>query len=450
MNKDTPSWAFGRSAKGQVIDKTKDNPPPGNYDLPGTLDKRGASISGRHPDLAEKRTAFVPGPGAYDPSLRTDNPQFSIGRSTRDKDGRKSNDIPGPGSYNPAAQERASSAIVGKSTRTGLAQPSIVPGPGAYYSAEGKKPGPQFSFRAKVESKGREQSPGPGQYDHTGFGYVLERPSSAVWAADRSTHKENSLNKTMPGPGQYDLINQSRGPNYSFGSEQRKWLKEDPNPGPGTYSVPATVDRRSASISGRHPVVDKKEVPGPGTYNPSGRDKSPAFSVGRGQRSELATSGVGPGPGQYATRESLSRQGVRFGTGERDGDNRKTTVPGPGNYAVKTSIGEGPSYSLRGKVKADALPDNPGPGAYSHNPAAVQERSPQVSFSREGKGDTRNHSVDSTGPGMYYSPKQAAGVKWSFGQEKKGTVVKAEGPGPGAYELKSTIADLPGYSKSSK
>ena len=428
------------------MDKTKDNPPPGNYDLPNTLDKRGASISGRHPDLTEKRTAFVPGPGAYNPAVQSDNPQFSIGRSTRDKDGRKSNQVPGPGTYDPAAKQRASSAVVGTSQRAGIAQASDIPGPGTY-APGAQKDGPQFSFGGKHDLKDRERSPGPGQYDHNAFGYVLDRPASAVWGADRSTSKDNSLNRTMPGPGQYDPSEHHNGPNYSFGSEQRKW-KEDLNPGPGTYSVAAPADHRSASISGRHPIIDKKEVPGPGTYNPATRlDRPPAFSVGRGPRSELASSVEGPGPGQYAAREGLSRQGVRFGTGPRESEGRKETAPGPGNYAVRTSIGEGPSYSLRGKVKAETVEAVPGPGTYRQDSAAVHERPPQVPFGRESKSDLKDRSVDSTGPGMYYSPKQPDGIKWSFGQERKGTVVKAEGPGPGTYELKSTLADLPAYSR---
>lgn len=305
--KETPSWVFGRGSKEAFAGLIKDIPAPGTYTLPSTLDKRSYSISGRHPDVTEKRTAFVPGPGAYNTRGKGESPQFSLGKGKRWRDNERKGVVPGPGAYAPLSRPRAASAILGTSKRPGLTVPSFSPGPGAYVvSAE--KEGPQYSISGRYGVQQRANTPGPGQYDHSHYGYVLDRPATAVWGHDHKSSRD--LNQSVPGPGQYAPHSKPAGPNYSFGTEkQRNWLKDDPNPGPGTYVVKAPADKRAASLSSRHPILDKKVVPGPGAYSAQSQEKTPAYSVGRGHRSDIRTSKDGPGPGQYPLRDGLNRQG---------------------------------------------------------------------------------------------------------------------------------------------
>lgn len=445
--KESPSCVFARSSKDTGSANHQQVPPPGTYNLPSTLDKRSYSISGRHPDVGEKRTTFVPGPGAYDTRGKGESPQFSLGKGKRWRGSENKTEVPGPGAYPPPSRPRAASAILGTSKRPGLTVPSFSPGPGAYpVSAE--KAGPQYSISGRYQVQQRAHSPGPGQYDHSHYGYVLQRPASAVWGPDHQ--RSHDLNQSAPGPGQYPLHYKPAGPNYSFGTEkQRNWLKDDPNPGPGTYVVKAPADTRAASLSGRHPLKDPKVVPGPGAYSVKDQAKTPAFSVGRGLRSDISMAKDVPGPGQYAAKGSLSKQGGRIGTSTRKAGERVSTAPGPGNYAVGTTIGESPAYSLRGRYYTEKRQNVPGPGAYNQDADSILEHSPSVAFGRQSK-DPLPHSksTDSTGPGRYYSPLKPAGVQWSFGSEKKGTEFKSDIPGPGTYDVQSTIAVLPSYVKS--
>ena len=298
---------FGRGSKDAMKGLNKDFPAPGNYDLPSTLEKRSYSISGRHPDLSEKRTAFVPGPGAYDTRRRVETPLFSVGKGKRWRDDGRHKQVPGPGAYPVPTRPRTGSAILGTSKRPGLTVPSFSPGPGAY-TVSSEKVGPQFSIAGRYAKEKRAHTPGPGQYDHSHYGYVLDRPATAVLG--RANQRNKDLNQSAPGPGQYDPHFKSSGPNYRFGTEkQRDWIKKDTNPGPATYVVTAEKDKRSASLSGRHPIRETKVVPGPGAYSVSDLEKAPAYSLGKGQRSDIRNSRDAPGPGQYSAKDSLNKLG---------------------------------------------------------------------------------------------------------------------------------------------
>jgi len=114
-------------------------------------------------------------------------------------------------------------------------------------------------------------------------------------------------------------------------------------------------------------------------------------------------------------------------------------------------VGEGPSYSLRGKFYNAKGNENPGPGQYSlSKSASVYDSSPAYNFGREMRGGVSGGgSVESVGPGMYHSPLKPSPPLWSFGTEKRGKDAKATSPGPGQYNLKATVPDVPAYLLSS-
>lgn len=62
-------------------------------------------------------------------------------------------------------------------------------------------------------------------------------------------------------------------------------------------------------------------------------------------------------------------------------------------------------------------------------------------------------SVDSTdkdskilpGPGSYTKPSTLAGPKWRFGSSKRNSFSLSTAPGPGTYQIKSTVGNSPPY-----
>ena len=57
-----------------------------------------------------------------------------------------------------------------------------------------------------------------------------------------------------------------------------------------------------------------------------------------------------------------------------------------------------------------------------------------------GKGDKQE-----PGPGYYNIRGKPSGPEWKFGTDQKGKAQEGGLPGPGQYEVKSTILDVPKY-----
>jgi hypothetical protein len=124
----------------------------------------------------------------------------------------------------------------------------IVPGPGAYTPASGKKSNFSYSFGLKPETdfhnKYHSSIPGPGTYDDR----ARQTLSKMGASLDRS-HRGNSMNKTqaiIPGPGRYqpsttDLMRSNFAPKYGFGSGGRPDL---------ATGAPTNVKTSKRSLSG--------------------------------------------------------------------------------------------------------------------------------------------------------------------------------------------------------
>ena len=85
-------------------------------------------------------------------------------------------------------------------------------------------------------------------------------------------------------------------------------MTKEQNPGPNTYVLPSKISEGPKYGIGARPIQEiKSEVPGPGYYDISNfqavTKSDPAFSLGSGQRSDLANlkeRAYLPGPGKYA------------------------------------------------------------------------------------------------------------------------------------------------------
>lgn len=199
-----------------------------------------------------------------------------------------------------------------------------------------------------------------------------------------------------------------------------------------------------------------------------------AFSVPRGNRSEISGNKSSIGPGQYNPAQHHENSPPKFKIGtEVRGKTKHQNTPGPGNYDP-TEVKEAPSYSLSKKITTipNSIHYNPGPGTYqqdyneqrkspsyslrartSHTPYqaspgpaaynqaqdSVKEHTPAYTLrggdGKRGFKDVRNFP----GPGTYVTEKDAGFQKKShvFGSEKQRVEHKSTAkvnPGPGAYD----------------
>jgi len=124
----------------------------------------------------------------------------------------------------------------------------------------------------------------------------------------------------------------------------------------------------------------------------------------------------------------------------------RDSSPGPGTYTNPSTVPEGPKYSLRLRYYETRKGNNPGPGYYNPGSEALLQKAPVVRFGKElREASSEQKSVDSLGPGMYYTPPKSRPPHWSFGSQQRRQDVKSLSPGPGAYDLKSTVPDVASY-----
>lgn len=140
----------------------------------------------------------------------------------------------------------------------------------------------------------------------------------------------------------------------------------------------------------------------------------------------------------------------RFGSSERRTlSAEKDRTPGPGAYHPSAG-GEGPRYSISAKMTAGPASDVPGPGHYDQTvPTSVREKSASYKIGTE----PRNHGLvggqrsgEGSGP-MYHWELPPSPPIWGFGSQEKGWKNKSEAPGPGQYDIPTTIAVVPPYTK---
>ncbi|OMJ89849.1 hypothetical protein SteCoe_7931 [Stentor coeruleus] len=255
----------------------------------------------------------------------------------------------------------------------------------------------------------------------------------------------------VPGPGTYSPTDSMMmtSPKYRLGTAPRKDLAELLlTPGPGTYSPSKYPDTPSWTITSKAPRLNLSHSPG--TYRINLSQGSPRYSVGRGIRKSIENPQFAPGPGAYNPQLQAFKGNNLFPKAERVGITTKTIVPGPGVYEIKSKGVEGPSYSFRPKLRVKEVYPVPGPGNYNPNSSTVKEKSPSWGLGKSEKIDGTSKDRSFPGPGTYLAFSTLAGPKWGFGSSKRGWLVEGASPGPGTYEVKSSIGATPTYVTISK
>jgi hypothetical protein len=218
---------------------------------------------------------------------------------------------PAPGSYEPKLNSSAKSPVFGSDKRRPLSANTIAPGPGTYEIPSMIKEGPQFSMTSKNFKNITNTNPGPGQYNHTDSDFYAEK--APAFSYGKSSRGPFGKADYVPGPGTYTAILQEAGPKCVFGSDRRSKETKHTNPGPGTYTLASSLDRRAYSMLGKHKARSHSETPGPGAYNPSHQLSVPSYRLGTGMRIGLTGTNPdgSPGPGAYnPTKKDRARGGV--------------------------------------------------------------------------------------------------------------------------------------------
>lgn len=142
--------------------------------------------------------------------------------------------------------------------------------------------------------------------------------------------------------------------------------------------------------------------------------ESPKIKIGSSARMNLSKRGnVSPGPGSYNPLDSNQNMTSKFGTSSRKTFQNETLAPGPGTYENKLNIGQGPHYSISGRMaKSGSAQNLPGPGQYELNTyEKVVPKSPQFSMGSSKRNDASplKSMMNIPGPGTYNSSYSAEG-----------------------------------------
>jgi hypothetical protein len=250
------------------------------------------------------------------------------------------------------------------------------------------------------------------------------------------------------GPGNYEIKGSIDGPKWGFGSQSRGSVYGDKmTPGPGAYSVGDLKDKRGFSMSSRYPEKERLGSPGPGAYSPTKSKDAPNYSMGTGKRDSFSKSGMVPGPGSYDSKPWGANQGTyRFGSSTRRPLSAGTSAPGPGTYYNPKNQG-GPSYSMRPKTAKERSTDGPGPGAYDQSPKKIVHDAVIGGKFGSSSRTSLDKAGNPVGPGMYDIRGNLGGPKWGFGSANRGGFDKNDSPGPGSYNMKATVPDVPYYER---
>ncbi|CDW79820.1 UNKNOWN [Stylonychia lemnae] len=365
----------------------------------------------------------------------------------------------------------------------------LIPGPGAYTPALQKRADFSFSFGLKpvtdLHVKYVKSIPGPGAY-HQNFKSNFSKIGASL---DKSVADlSNKTVRLVPGPGAYEpsnisLISRNSAPKYGFGTSDRRATtshestksKRDGQinsssilPGPGQYELRSIVGNEGPknSLSYRYKVDQKAKEdllkPGPGQYAPELNQvikQSPNYKIGTSKRESYYLKErdrtLLPPPNVYRPQfEKIKRNApsTGFGYGDRGYLNKTftDTIPGPGNYQTPTKLGEGPKYFIGQKLESKRALILPSPDNYNPRFDTIQKRTGNYTVGRAQRiSPEKKNNVP--GPGQYLNQDSLTSFnvspKYGFGSSSQRPHFKEQAPvpGPGAYKLKSTIADVPAY-----
>ena len=131
------------------------------------------------------------------------------------------------------------------------------------------------------------------------YNHDLPPEEGANWTFARDAKGLKLGKRDVPGPGNYDPRLGPASPLWQFGTGTRNKREKSDDPGPGAYDLPNTIEKVAFSLTSRHTITDKEERPGPGAYDPQLALTAPQFSVGLATRGKPIKKSLDPGPGQY-------------------------------------------------------------------------------------------------------------------------------------------------------
>mmetsp|Transcript_192 Transcript_192/g.173 ORF Transcript_192/g.173 Transcript_192/m.173 type:complete len:444 (-) Transcript_192:33-1364(-) len=424
----TPAYSIGAKTISEPKTTNKMTPGPGTY----AVRKEEVEVpapyigTGLRPELYPKN--MYPGPGTYSVPSFLDSKKLSKSDKKRDKAEKTSSgrdktdktkmDAPGPGSYNPQKLTRSYSYTMGNKI----------------FSINSEKP----------------QELGPGQYNPN-YKAIHTQYMNKFGVGKRP---DMFTSKGVPGPGQYNPADKTDGPQFGFGTEPKaRRLLSSETPAPWAYDIPGIAEelknKPGKTLAPKRPFTIKDSgAPGPGAYQPRLSDTAPSFSVGTGARSSFTNVKKSPGPGEYDPQNpALIEKFSKVGTGKRPPLSVPTHTPGPGAYQVESTIG-GPKFGMSGRrTDLKTTEQVPGPGAYDPTINYVVKDSTHIGIGTgQRSNSSRNRPNNVPGPGNYnFYNKKVQGPYWSFGKDPRNKETFDDDPGPGQYEIPSTIADVPKY-----
>ena len=233
----SPSYSFGKSHR-ESRNYAAQLPSPCQYQIESGFNGKQAKTMAAKNSMQHK-DAEVPGPGSYQAEVTPRVTTFSLKKAKRNTALDQTNFArAGPGAYSPVYPTHGSrKTSFGTSKRPPLASQTYSPGPGAYSPQAVLKEPLQYTMAGKKNSRTPSgQSPGPGQYSpqsSVGNGPVIGTGQRSNIAKSRP--------QTNPGPAHYFSATTISGPKWSFGRDLREKFEEDPEPGPGQYTILPTV-----------------------------------------------------------------------------------------------------------------------------------------------------------------------------------------------------------------
>jgi len=206
---------------------------------------------------------------------------------------------------------------------------------------------------------------------------------------------ENSFSTIsgVPGVGQYNLQNKTRGPSApKYTMRPRSYYNENKgacSPGPGNYNPNFNVEHKTNEKYTMRPktalLQPNERVPGPGQYslrNDNADLIKPSYRFGHEikGKADNSSSLINPGPGNYSVNDKpVVVQAPKFSFGKEDRSGNQSAVPGgrdraktpgPGQYLNQTVFGSGgPKISMSFNRPSTSMNRgiSPGPGQYSNN-----------------------------------------------------------------------------------
>lgn len=342
---------------------------------------------------------------------------------------------PGPGQYNPSKivlRKSPSYSVRGKPKDLKI---TTIPGPGQYnLSSSNSKGGISFTKTEKnfdpsattsPNTEGKYATPGPGRYSSEKM-----RSKTPSYSFPTQT-KFQSFDKSIPGPGAYNLLETAHRPSgtsYSIGKSPKKGLNfsssELSNVGPGRYNVGDQANLKYKTISAKigtspRKLHDISKTPGVGQYNV-------------GLKKPIANCATIT----KAKREITLSTTVSFHSKIND------QTPGPGRYnTINTKKTGGFTFSQTSKVRKEAK--SPGPGDYEARLSSIKPNTSSCKVPQSKREHFNSGTLESPGPGRYNCVNiKKSSYMATFGKEKKHVVVKEVLPGPGHYNLPRYIRDF--------